>query len=119
MSFPLAVGDSGVERYLAVDDQGILLRVTWRPAHGFLNVSLWRDGTCVETFHLSPTEAGGLIAFMATRLMAAVPRPNDGPGLRVVGDSERRPEHRLLTATTARLDRAVTRLRRSLPRRRR
>jgi len=65
-----------VERFLAVDDQGILLRVTWRSTHGFLNLSLWRDGVCVETFHLSPSEAGKLVAFVATTLTAALPDPD-------------------------------------------
>ena len=78
-----AAQTSQVERFLAIDEQSTLLRVTWRSAHGFLNLSLWRDGCCVETFHLSPREAGRLVAFVATTLTAALPDPGGAP-LRLV-----------------------------------
>jgi len=64
-----------VERYLAVDDEGRGLRATWRPAHGFVNVSLWRGTTCVETFHLTPRDASELVAFLVDAFAAAVPQP--------------------------------------------
>lgn len=77
---------SAVERFLAVDEQGTGLRVTWRPALGVMNLSLWRDDTCVGTFHLSTVEAGRLVAFVATSLAKAVPTPADR-GLHLVADA--------------------------------
>ena len=50
-----------VGRHLAVDERGVLLRATWRLDHGFINLSLWRDDTCVETFHLTPAAAAELV----------------------------------------------------------
>jgi hypothetical protein len=44
-------------RYFAVDDQGTGLRATWRHERGFVNLSLWRGDTCVETFRLAPDDA--------------------------------------------------------------
>ena len=51
-------------RLLALDDQGIGLRATWHPERGFVNLSLWRHGVCVETFHLSIEDAGRLTGFL-------------------------------------------------------
>jgi hypothetical protein len=51
-----------------VDERGILLKATWRLDHGFINVSLWRDDRCVETFHLAPTEAASLVGFLVSGL---------------------------------------------------
>jgi len=34
-------------------------------------VSLWRNDTCVETFHLAPNEAARLVAFIADGLFDA------------------------------------------------
>ena len=76
-----------VERYLAVDDEGRGLRATWRPAHGFVNVSLWRGTTCVETFHLTPRDASDLVAFLVGAFAAAVPQPVR-PKLRAVPRSD-------------------------------
>lgn len=60
-----------VGRHLAVDERGVGLRATWRLDRGFLNLSLWRDDVCVESFHLSPAAAADLIAFLATGLADA------------------------------------------------
>ena len=74
-------------RHIAIDERGIGLRATWRPAHGFINVSLWRDSECVETFHLAPDDAGELIAFLGRSLAMTTPRAS-APGLRLVNAPE-------------------------------
>ena len=43
----------------------------WHLDRGFLNVSLWRDDVCVETFHLAPNDAARLAAFIADGLFQA------------------------------------------------
>ncbi len=74
MSAPAPIPASDAHgRYLAVDEQGHALRATWRPARGFVNLSLWRDDRCVETFHLTPTDASDLIAFLVAGFAASVP----------------------------------------------
>ena len=60
-----------VGRHLAVDERGIGLRATWRLDHGFINLSLWRAGVCVETFHLTPAAAAELVSFLASGLADA------------------------------------------------
>lgn len=45
-----------------MDERRVGLRVTWRLDHGFLNVSPWRDHTCVETFHPTPADAVPAVA---------------------------------------------------------
>lgn len=62
-------------RFLAIDEQGIGLRATWRPAHGFVNLSLWRRDECVETFRLTPHEVSALVAFLVSRLATLAPQP--------------------------------------------
>ena len=62
-------------RHLAVDERGVGLRATWRLELGFVNLSLWRDDACVETFHLTPAEASRLIGFLVEGLARAVPEP--------------------------------------------
>ena len=57
-----------VGRILAMDERGIGLRCTWHLERGFINLSLWREDTCVETFHLSPGDAAGLVAFLTAGL---------------------------------------------------
>jgi hypothetical protein len=60
-----------VGRHLAVDERGVGLRATWRLDHGFINLSLWRDQICVETFHLTPQAAAELVGFLANGLADA------------------------------------------------
>jgi hypothetical protein len=60
-----------VGRHLAVDERGVGLRATWRLDHGFVNLSLWRGETCVETFHLTPAAAAELVSFLARGLADA------------------------------------------------
>jgi hypothetical protein len=96
---PSASTDRGSppDRWLAVDERGTGLRATWRPAHGFVNLSVWREERCVETFHLSPIEAGRLISFLVRGLTAAVPTPST-TGLTLVGDA---PQGAILGTTAA------------------
>lgn len=62
-------------RILALDERGIGLRCTWHLERGFINLSLWRDDTCVETFHLAPADAADLVSFLVTGLAEAVTAP--------------------------------------------
>lgn len=63
-----------VGRELFVDERGVGLRATWHLEHGFVNVSVWRDDACTETFHLSVTDAARLVGFLAEGLgRAATP----------------------------------------------
>jgi hypothetical protein len=74
-----------VARHLAIDEQGTLLRATWRPDHGFVNLSLWRGDTCAETFHMTPDEAAALMSFLAHALADGA-TPAVSPPLRLVAD---------------------------------
>lgn len=62
-------------RHFALDERGVGLRATWHPDRGFVNVSLWSGNRCVQTFHLTPVEAGRLVGFLAGVLTDAVPEP--------------------------------------------
>jgi hypothetical protein len=68
-----------VGRILAVDDRGIGLRATWHLERGFINMSLWREDVCVETFHLTPTDAAKLVSFLVTGLAEVVEQPAPEP----------------------------------------
>ena len=57
-----------VGRELFVDERGVGLRATWHLEHGFVNVSIWRDDVCTETFHLSVADAARLVGFLAEGL---------------------------------------------------
>lgn len=100
-------------RYFAVDERGTGMRATWRPAHGFVNLSLWRDEECIETFHLSPTEAAALVSFLTHSLASSVPVPAP---LCVVADPAAvadRPSRRVGDRVAAALRSGSTRLRRT------
>ena len=60
-----------VGRELFVDERGVGLRATWHLEHGFVNVSVWRDDVCTETFHLSVSDAARLVGFLAEGLATA------------------------------------------------
>ena len=62
-------------RHFAVDERGVGMRATWHPEHGFVNVSLWTGDRCVQTFRLTPVEAGRLVGYLAGVLAEAVPAP--------------------------------------------
>jgi hypothetical protein len=64
-----------VGRILAVDERGIGMRCTWHLERGIINMSLWRDDTCVETFHLTPTDASKLVSFLVTGMAEAIEAP--------------------------------------------
>jgi hypothetical protein len=55
-----------VGRALFVDERGVGLRVTWHPERGIVNVSVWRENRCTETFWLSLEDAGRLASFLVT-----------------------------------------------------
>ena len=102
-------------RHFAVDERGIGLRATWHPEHGFVNVSLWSGDCCVQTFRLTPVEAGRLVGYLAGVLadavparprLAAVPELAEGEGIE---RTDRLGAARRQVADT--LDRAARRLR--------
>lgn len=62
-------------RHFALDERGVGLRATWHAEHGFVNLSLWSDDRCIQTFHLTPAEAARLVGFLAGVLAGAVPDP--------------------------------------------
>lgn len=80
-----------VGRLISIDERGIALRVTWRLEHGFVNVSVWRDDRCSETFHLTPEEAARLVSFLVEGL-AGVASAASGPAasLRLLPEPRRR-----------------------------
>lgn len=57
-----------VGRELFVDERGLGLRATWHLEHGFVNISIWRDDLCTETFHLDVADAARLVGFLAEGL---------------------------------------------------
>ena len=60
-----------VGRALFVDERGMGLRATWHLDRGIVNLSVWRDDRCVETFWLSVTDAGNLVQFLVGGLTEA------------------------------------------------
>ena len=80
-------------RHLAVDERGVGLRATWHGDRGFVVLSLWSDGRCVQTFHLTPVEAGRFVGFLATVLADAVPAPVLGSPVEAVPMSPERSWH--------------------------
>jgi hypothetical protein len=99
-------------RHFAVDERGVGLRATWHPEHGFVNVSLWSGDRCVQTFRLTPVEAGRLVGDLAGVLADAVPPPRRltaVPALPEDGATDRLSAVRRQAA--AALDRAARRLR--------
>ena len=54
------------------DDRGVLLRTPWRLEGGSVNISLWRDNVCTETFHLSVAEVPSLVHFLLDGLAEGV-----------------------------------------------
>ena len=59
----------------AIDERGVGLRATWRLEQGFINLSVWRDDVCVETFHLTPGDAARLVTFFVDGLAEATTSP--------------------------------------------
>ena len=107
-------------RHVALDERGVGLRATWHAERGFVNVSLWSGDRCVQTFHLTPVEAGRLVGFLAGVLADAVPDPTRRSGATAVSavrargaDAHRRSDRlgRVRREVAETLDRAARRLR--------
>ncbi len=75
-------------RHFALDERGVGLRATWHADHGFVNVSLWTGNRCVQTFHLTPVEAGRLVGFLAAVLAEAVPERGHPSAVAAVAQPE-------------------------------
>jgi hypothetical protein len=67
-----------VGRALFVDERGTGLRATWHPERGIVNISVWRDDRCVETFHLPVAEVGRLVTFLVDGLTDVATQAADG-----------------------------------------
>ena len=59
---------AGSTRAFFVDERGHGLRATWHLDQGFVNLSMWRQDRCVETFRLSTDEAARLLDFLVDGL---------------------------------------------------
>lgn len=94
-----------------VDDRGLAMKATWRLSHGFINLSLWRDDRCVETFHLAPVDAARLVTFLVEGLAEVATVPPAAPVVSLVG-----PPAAPRRTVRDRIDRADDRLRTSLAR---
>lgn len=77
-TFEVIPGVQG-RRWIVLDERGVGLRATWHPQRGFINLSLWKDDRCVETFHLTPNAASVLMAFVVRALASSVPAPTPTP----------------------------------------
>jgi hypothetical protein len=62
-----------------MDERGMGLRATWHLDRGIVNISVWRDDRCVETFWLSVTDAGKLVHFLVQGLTEATAQLVSGP----------------------------------------
>lgn len=79
-----------------LDERETVLRATWHPERGFVNLSVWRGNVCADTFHLSAAEVPRLIGLLAdgmagptaTHLDPDLPTVQRVPDLRVVDDTD-------------------------------
>jgi hypothetical protein len=69
-------------RVLFSDGEDRVLRATWHLEQGLVNLSVWHDDRCTETFRLSLGDAAQFVAFLVgglsdatTRLLHAVAAP--------------------------------------------
>ena len=69
-------------RVLFSDTEGRVLRATWHLDRGLVNLSVWNDDRCTETFRLSLADAAQFVAFLVegfsdatSRLLQAVHPP--------------------------------------------
>ncbi len=70
---------------------GRAVRVSAHPESGLLNVSFWREDTCVGTARLRPDEAAGLVSGLTDGLAALAARPRVlGPDAATLADLEAR-----------------------------
>ena len=101
---------------------GRAVRVSTHPESGLLNVSFWRQDTCVGTARLRPDEAAALISGLTDGLAALAARPRVvGPDAATLADLEARlvrleqqpsPWQRVGTAVTGWMVRKAARQRR-------
>ena len=85
------------------------MRVRAHPESGLLNLSLWRDDTCVGTVRLRPDEAAALVTGLTDGLATLAARPwVVGPDAATLAELETRlarlerppPWQRVVTAAT-------------------
>jgi hypothetical protein len=70
---------------------GRAIRVSTHTESGLLNLSLWRDDTCVGTARLRPDEAATLVAGITEGLAELAARPRVvGPDASTLAELERR-----------------------------
>lgn len=69
-----------------LDERGVALKATWRLSHGFINLSIWRDDRCFDTFHLTPADAARLIAFLVNGLADVASIPAASPVMTLAAD---------------------------------
>ena len=62
------VHDLPVGRVLFADEQGVGLRATWHLERRMVNLSVWRENRCVETFRLAVGDAARLAGFLVEGL---------------------------------------------------
>lgn len=97
-------------RHLAIDERGVAMRATWHLDRGFLNLSLWRDDRCSETFHLAPAQAAELVSFVVGGLAEAA---TVAPPLHAVPPTPKvRLEDRVRRAVASGLERLAATVRR-------
>ncbi len=58
-------------RALFVDPRGMGLRATWHLERGIVNLSIWRNDRCVETFWLAVDDAARMVRFLVDGMAAA------------------------------------------------
>lgn len=63
-----------VGRVLFSDEQGRVLRATWHLDHRLVNLSVWNDDRCTETFRLSLSDAAQFVAFLVDGMSGATER---------------------------------------------
>lgn len=61
-------------RVLFSDEQGRVLRATWHLDQRLVNLSVWNNDRCTETFRLSLSDAAQFIAFLVEGMTEATDR---------------------------------------------
>jgi hypothetical protein len=61
-------------RVLFADEQGRVLRATWHLDQRLVNLSVWNNDRCTETFRLSLSDAAQFIAFLVEGMTEATDR---------------------------------------------
>jgi hypothetical protein len=70
---------------------GRAIRISTHPEAGLLNLSLWREDTCVGTARLRPDEAATLVAGLTDGLAELAARPRTvGPDAATLAEMEAR-----------------------------